>query len=76
MISAVTQSIKKYCCSLVHEMILYNMLYWRVKYLAIPFWSTYWRVNILALIHFPKRNIFFTLVTAEHFLLLALISSE
>ncbi len=37
--------------------ILYNMLYWRVKYLAIPFWSTYWRVNILAIIHFPKRNI-------------------
>ncbi len=49
--------------------ILYNMLYWRVKYLAIPFWSTYWRVNILALIHFLKRNTFFTLVTAKHFLL-------
>ncbi len=42
------------------------MLYW-LTYLAIPFWSTYWQVNILALIHFPKRNIIFTLVTAKHF---------
>ncbi len=58
------------------------MLYWRVKYLAIPFWSTYWRVNILALANTQsKQNSFFYIgnrktFSAAYLPILGLISSE